>query len=180
LGCLQVAKILAGLNPSVVIRSFWGENNLIRGRLILRSQSLRGDQVFLGLRFPVVLACGRRQSQSLRGDQVFLGAWEARDYCHWRKFGLNPSVVIRSFWGYGLGVLHIVGICGLNPSVVIRSFWGKGDLIVTPKFVRGLNPSVVIRSFWGRQDGSVVWQIIRLNPSVVIRSFWGPPPGRQV
>jgi len=62
------------------------------------SQSLRGDQVFLGL--VAVFLHGERLilSQSLRGDQVFLGSGNG---CRNRgcRVGLNPSVVIRSFWG---------------------------------------------------------------------------------
>ena len=62
------------------------------------SQSLRGDQVFLGL--VAVFLHGERLilSQSLRGDQVFLGSGNG---CRNRgcRVGLNPSVVVRSFWG---------------------------------------------------------------------------------
>jgi len=39
------------------------------------------------------------KSQSLRGDQVFLGKCILLGRRHQRLRRLNPSVVIRSFWG---------------------------------------------------------------------------------
>ncbi len=64
-----------------------------------KSQSLRGDQVFLGL--DAIGSEGPRQlvSQSLRGDQVFLGFGFPAVLLGQPIQGLNPSVVIRSFWG---------------------------------------------------------------------------------
>jgi len=42
-----------------------------------------------------------------------------------RAYSLNPSVVIRSFWGGYFPIPKGLGKYCLNPSVVIRSFWGK-------------------------------------------------------
>jgi len=62
-------------------------------------------------------------SQSLRGDQVFLGRSVPKRGCILLG-GLNPSVVIRSFWGKPLTKESKFSRWSLNPSVVIRSFWG--------------------------------------------------------
>ena len=62
---------------------------------------------------------------------------------------LNPSVVIRSFWGTPCPVTLTPWHLRLNPSVVIRSFWGPEEYVNGHPSYWGLNPSVVIRSFWG-------------------------------
>mgnify|MGYP006910067294 CR=1 FL=1 len=43
--------------------------------------------------------------------------------------GLNPSVVIRSFWGLFKFLAPLNGRRSLNPSVVIRSFWGLWKIL---------------------------------------------------
>ena len=62
-------------------------------------------------------------SQSLRGDQVFLGFAVFEEMFDAPSSGLNPSVVIRSFWGENCPATGRTFL-RLNPSVVIRSFWG--------------------------------------------------------
>ena len=92
-------RCIASLNPSVVIRSFWGKG---RARILLGACRCLNPSVVIRS-FWGEQECLRAQSsdlsQSLRGDQVFLGHQSGRQRPSHFLQCLNPSVVIRSFWG---------------------------------------------------------------------------------